>query len=130
MLVLALQKAFPDHKFLGEESVSAGEKSVLTDAATWVIDPIDGTTNFVHGYLSQPKRYILCSPSLPSYPFICICIGLVINKQPQVGVVLNPILGETFTAYKGGGAFLNGKRIHVSHADDITHASISSNIGI
>ena len=129
MLVLALQKAFPDHKFLGEESVSAGEKSVLTDAPTWVIDPIDGTTNFVHGYLSQSKRHTLCSPPF-SYPFICICVGLVINKQPQVGVVLNPILGETFTACKGSGAFLNGKRIHVSHADDITHASISSNIGI
>jgi len=108
LIVATLQSAFPTHKFLGEE----GEKHALTDEPTWVIDPIDGTTNFVHGY-----------------PFICICIGLSINKQVQVGVVHNPVLNEKFAAYKGGGAFLNGKRIHVSETEDITHASVSSNIG-
>lgn len=61
------------------------------------MDPLDGTTNFVH-----------------SYPFTCVSIGLAVQQQPVVGVVYNPILGELFYAAKGSGAFLNDKPISVS----------------
>lgn len=61
------------------------------------VDPLDGTTNFVHGY-----------------PFTCVSIGLAVQQQPVVGVVYNPMLGEMFTAAKGYGAFLNDKPIRVS----------------
>ena len=58
---------YPDHKFIGEEgSAAAGSTAELTDAPTWIVDPLDGTTNFVH-----------------MFPFVCVCIGLAINKQAR-----------------------------------------------
>jgi len=89
-----LNKIFPTHSFIGEETTAANHNAScnLTDNPTWCIDPIDGTTNFVHGL-----------------PFICISIGLLINKEPVVGVIFNPILNDLYTACKNGGAFLNGK---------------------
>ncbi|KAJ3054599.1 Inositol monophosphatase 2 [Rhizophlyctis rosea] len=89
-----LRAVFPDHKFIGEETVSATEdaKTQLTDAPTWVVDPVDGTTNFVHGF-----------------PFVAVAIGFVIEKVPVVGVVYNPILDELFHASAGQGAFLNNQ---------------------
>nr|CAD7455632.1 unnamed protein product [Timema tahoe] len=89
-----LGEKFPTHKLIGEESVT---EPVLTDAPTWIIDPIDGTTNFIHGF-----------------PLTCISIGLTVNREPVLGVVYNPILEHMFTAKKGQGAFLNSRRIHVS----------------
>ena len=83
---------YPNHKFIGEEESSdAGATPELTDVPTWIIDPVDGTTNFVHGF-----------------PFVCVCIGVTLRKQVIAGVVHNPILNETFTASLNGGAFLNG----------------------
>eukprot|EP00879_Flechtneria_rotunda_P029841 GHRR01032297.1.p1 GENE.GHRR01032297.1~~GHRR01032297.1.p1 ORF type:complete len:111 (+),score=29.89 GHRR01032297.1:677-1009(+) len=61
------------------------------------VDPLDGTTNFVHGY-----------------PFICVSIGLTVNRLPVVGVVYNPVLGEMFTAAQGLGAYLNAKPLKAS----------------
>jgi fructose-1,6-bisphosphatase/inositol monophosphatase family enzyme len=61
------------------------------------VDPLDGTTNFVHGY-----------------PFSCVSIGLAVRRQPVVGVVFNPVLGELFAAAQGHGATLNGAPIRVS----------------
>lgn len=84
----------------------------ITDAPTWIIDPIDGTTNFVH-----------------SYPIIGICIGLAINRQTMVGIVYNPILNEKFTAIRGKGAFLNGQRIYVDKSTSLANAIISTNVG-
>ncbi|KAG7169960.1 Inositol monophosphatase 1-like [Homarus americanus] len=55
LLITGLSGVFPDHKFIGEESVAAGEKCVLTDEPTWIIDPIDGTMNFVHSF---PYTYL------------------------------------------------------------------------
>ncbi|CAG8613259.1 16960_t:CDS:2, partial [Racocetra persica] len=85
-----LKEKFPDHMFIGEESKAAGNHHELTDKPTWIVDPIDGTTNFIHGF-----------------PFVAVSIGLTINKEPVVGVVFNPFLNELFTARKGHGAFLN-----------------------
>lgn len=89
-----LHKAFPDFRFLGEESgISAGEPG----AYTWHVDPLDGTTNFVHGF-----------------PMFCVSIGLAVGNEPLVGVIHIPTLDETFHGAKGQGAKLNRNRIHVS----------------
>lgn len=77
--------------------MAGGEKCVLTTAPTWIIDPIDGTMNFVH-----------------SFPYTCISVGLWVNKQAEIGIVYNPVLDQMFTATKGQGAYLNGERIHTS----------------
>jgi len=67
---------------------------------TWLIDPIDGTTNFVH-----------------SFPHTCISIALAVNKELEIGIVYNPILEQLFTARRGHGAFLNGKPIKSSNVE-------------
>jgi len=109
-----LGAAFPTHKFLGEESHSSSKISNYNwgNDPTWIIDPIDGTTNFVS-----------------RLPFLCASIGLAIGKEPILGVIYNPILEELFWAVKGGGAFLNGKQIHVSKIEDLESAVISTNVG-
>lgn len=89
-----LSKLFPNHTIVAEES---SDEVALSKTATIYIDPIDGTTNFVHGF-----------------PFVSISIGVYNGTEGQYGVVYNPIMNEMFTAKKGEGAFLNGKRINVS----------------
>lgn len=85
-------------RFIGEETVSRSNfLPELTNAPTWIIDPIDGTTNFVH-----------------SFPYTCISIALAVNKELQIGIVYNPILEQLFTARKGHGAYLNEKPIKSS----------------
>lgn len=90
-----LEKLFPTFQFLGEESGEVGAHNKRTP--TWHVDPLDGTTNFVHGF-----------------PMFCVSIGLAVGDEPVVGVIHIPTVGETFAAAKGCGATLNGKRIHVS----------------
>jgi len=103
MVIGAIRGRYPTHMFVAEESVSAGESvEIFTDAPTWSIDPIDGTTNFVH-----------------RFPFCCISIGYVVNKVSQVGVIYNPILDEMFTAIRGRGAFKNGVDISVSRTEEL-----------
>ncbi|XP_034830707.1 inositol monophosphatase 1 [Maniola hyperantus] len=111
-LIGGLSKKFPSHKFIGEESVAEGAKCVLTDEPTWIIDPIDGTLNFIHGY-----------------PSSCISLGLTINKEAVAGIIFNPIVNQLFTAKKGQGAFLNGKPIHVSQVKDMKNALVSFEVG-
>ena len=84
--------AFPEHSFLGEESGRKGASEFV-----WVVDPIDGTTNFSH-------RLDVFSHS----------IGLVKGNEILCGAIFNPLQKKLFTAAKGKGAFLNGKKIHVS----------------
>jgi myo-inositol-1(or 4)-monophosphatase len=88
-----LKKKFPGHDLLGEESGRLSDHSRYT----WVVDPLDGTTNFAH-----------------SYPFFCVSIALLFNGKPIVGVIYDALRGECFTAEKGRGAFLNGRRMKVS----------------
>ncbi|KAI8342121.1 inositol monophosphatase [Chlamydoabsidia padenii] len=85
-----LSSTYPTHKFIGEETMAAGTKTYFTSDPTWIVDPIDGTTNFVHGY-----------------PFVAVSIGLTINKVPVVGVVYNPLLNELYSAAQGLGSYLN-----------------------
>lgn len=107
-----LKQHFPTHKFIGEETTAACGASELTDAPTWIVDPLDGTTNFVHGF-----------------PFVCVSIGLTIQKIPTVGVVYNPIMNELFTGIRGKGAFLNGNPIKVSSQDELVKALLVTEAG-
>lgn len=111
-LINGLSKKFPTHNFIGEETVSDGGKCELTDAPTWIIDPVDGTMNFVHGF-----------------PHSCISVGLAINKECVAGIIYNPLLDQLFTAKKGQGAFYNGRQIHVSKVKELRNALIVSEIG-
>src|SRR5262245_14373750 len=92
---------FPDHLFLGEEDSvgkSAEQTRPVADAPpVWVVDPLDGTANYVH--------------DVPAY---CVSIGLVVNGAIEVGVILDPRQNELFAAAKGRGAFLNGRPMRVS----------------
>ncbi|XP_047947922.1 inositol monophosphatase 3-like [Salvia hispanica] len=106
-----LKKQYPDHMFIGEETVAAGGNMELTNEPTWIVDPIDGTFNFVHGY-----------------PFVCVSIGLTIGKIATVGVVYNPIMDELFTAVRGKGAFLNGKPIRVSSQDELVKSLLAAEV--
>ncbi|TFL06357.1 myo inositol monophosphatase [Pterulicium gracile] len=83
-------KQYPAFHFIGEESYSAGNRPPLTDEPTFCVDPIDGTTNFVHGF-----------------PFVCISIGLIYKKRPVIGVIYNPFLDQLYTGLKGHGSFLS-----------------------
>lgn len=112
LLIDGLSKAFPSHKFIGEESVSSGAHCDLTDAPTWIIDPVDGTMNFVH-----------------SFPHSCISIALFVNKLPEIGIVYNPMLEQLFTARKGKGAYLNGEKITVSGITKLEDALILTEFG-
>jgi inositol-phosphate phosphatase/L-galactose 1-phosphate phosphatase len=98
-----LRSTFPSYLFIGEESsADTGSIPVLTDQPTWIVDPIDGTTNFVH-----------------SFPFSCVSIGLVVNKIVVVGVVYDSKADEMFVAIRGFGAYLNKTKISVSSAKKI-----------
>ncbi|XP_054840824.1 inositol monophosphatase 1 isoform X2 [Eublepharis macularius] len=112
MIISSIKEKYPSHSFIGEESVAAGAGSTLTDNPTWIIDPIDGTTNFVH-----------------RFPFVAVSIGFVVNKKIEFGVVFSCVEDKMYTARKGKGAFCNGQKIHVSQLQDITKALIVTELG-
>ncbi|XP_048748193.1 inositol monophosphatase 1-like [Ostrea edulis] len=112
LIISLLHEKYPTHQFIGEESTAEGKKVEWTDAPTWIIDPIDGTANFVH-----------------SIPQTCVCIGLSINKQMVVGVVHLPITGQTYFASKGGGAYCNSQRITVSKVKDLKKSVVITEAG-
>lgn len=92
-IISYLKKKFPSHSFLAEETA---DNKPCGDYC-WIIDPLDGTVNFVHGV-----------------PLFCVSIALSHNGTMVSGVVHSPVLGETFVAQRDSGAWLNGKRISVS----------------
>jgi myo-inositol-1(or 4)-monophosphatase len=96
--VEGLQKIVPDAGFVAEEG--SGQKNET--GLNWVIDPLDGTTNFVHGV----KVW-------------CTSIGLCLGTEPICGVIFDPSTDEMYAAWKGGGAWLNGKRIATSQIDSL-----------
>jgi len=84
-----IKNKYPDFQFVGEESYAAGSRNPLTDEPTFCVDPIDGTTNFVHGF-----------------PFVCISLGLIYKRRPILGVIYNPFLDHLYTGIKGQGSYL------------------------
>jgi myo-inositol-1(or 4)-monophosphatase len=109
----ALLAAFPDHVFLGEEEcVGKTPEETRPPASSppvWVVDPLDGTANYVH--------------DVPAY---CVSIGLWAGGKPLVGVIHDPRMNEVFTAAAGLGAFLNGKPIRVSAVPGLDGGMIST----
>lgn len=112
LLISNLKSKFPGHRFIGEESTAGGIKCELTDDPTWIIDPIDGTMNFVHGY-----------------PNVCVSVALWVNKVAEIGIIYNPVLELFFSARRGQGAFLNGKPIHVSRENELSKSLIGFEFG-
>lgn len=88
LIASSLRNEYPTFDFIGEETYTPGTS--ITNSPTFIVDPIDGTSNFVHGF-----------------PAVCVSIGLVVDKQPVIGVVYNPFLDELYTAVKGSGAFVH-----------------------
>lgn len=102
-IVDILLTSFPDHGILGEEGGTRNTSS----AYTWLIDPLDGTTNYTH-----------------AFPIFSISIALEFNGELQLGVIYDPIRDEMFSAQRGKGAFLNGRRIRVSETTRIEKAML------
>lgn len=103
-VISVIQAAFPTHQILAEE---AGLHSEQQSPYKWIIDPLDGTTNFAHGF-----------------PFYNVSIGLEWQGQCVVGAVIDPFRNELFTAETGCGAKLNGSPIHVSRVDTLRKALV------
>ncbi|CCO24587.1 inositol monophosphatase family protein [Maridesulfovibrio hydrothermalis] len=104
-LKVELSKILPDSSFLAEET--AGDAQLVN--RTWIIDPLDGTTNFAHGL-----------------PMVATSVALWEDDQVVLGIINLPILNEVFTAIRGGGAFLNGQPIHVSNCENLEMSLIAT----
>lgn len=98
LIMDTIKKQFPEHYILSEES---GEH-IMDSEYKWIIDPIDGTVNFANGI-----------------PLCCVSIGVEKAGEMVLGAVYNPFLDEMFFAEKGGGATLNGKKLHVTEKDNV-----------
>lgn len=93
-----LRARFPGHDIVTEET----EIDLTGSRHVWFVDPLDGTTNFTHGY-----------------PFFCASVALAVDGVLAAGAIFDPIKQELFSAERGGGAYLNGRRIHVSAASEL-----------
>ena len=98
-----LRKKYPNYNLWGEES----GQGKIQSKYTWLVDPLDGTTNYAHGY-----------------PFFCCSIALLKNSEPIAGVIYDALRDECFTATKGCGAFLNGKRLRVSKTKTLAESLV------
>jgi myo-inositol-1(or 4)-monophosphatase len=107
-IIEVLKSAYPDHAILAEESGASANLHDENDNV-WIIDPLDGTTNFIHGF--------------PQY---CVSIALQQRGQITQAVVYDPTRNDLFTATKGAGAYLNEKRIRVTKRDKISDALIGT----
>ncbi len=99
-----LKRAYPRDAFLGEESGKTGNSRNV-----WVIDPLDGTRNYLRGF-----------------PHFSVSIGLLENGEPTLGVIYDPLRDELFTADRGNGAYLNDRRIRVSRRDGLSGALLAT----
>jgi myo-inositol-1(or 4)-monophosphatase len=103
-IIHCILKHYPDHAILAEESGTQGESDTV-----WIIDPLDGTTNFLHGF-----------------PVFAVSIGVQVNGRMEHGVVYDPLRQELFTATRGQGAHLEGRRIRVSGRKQLERSLIGT----
>jgi myo-inositol-1(or 4)-monophosphatase len=104
-----LGRRYPHHAFIGEEDKASHVPPGLDAPPTWIVDPLDGTTNYVH-----------------DVPFYCVSIGLQIAGEPVVGVVLEPSRRELFRAARGLGAWLGDQRLSASRASRLEEALLAT----
>lgn len=104
-----LHGRFPTHGFLGEEDQSGHGRPGKDAPPTWIVDPIDGTTNYVH-----------------DFPLYCVSIGLQVAGELVAGVILEPTRDELFWAAQGRGAWVNSERLQVSGAERLEDALLST----
>jgi len=100
-----IAKSFPTHALLAEESGQSKNRS----SHQWIVDPLDGTTNYAHGY-----------------PAFCVSIGLEVEGKMVVGAVYDPVRDELFSAADGHGAHLNRRRIHVSDETSLSQSLLAT----
>jgi len=102
-----LRASFPDHRILAEEGGGDGWRE--PGPPIWLVDPLDGTNNFAHGF-----------------PQVGVSLALLQDRQPVVGVVHDPLRGETFTAVANQGAAMDGRPIHVTEVDTLADAFLGT----
>jgi myo-inositol-1(or 4)-monophosphatase len=100
-----IHRQYPDHGILSEESALENSQAALR----WIIDPLDGTTNFAHGF-----------------PFFCVSIALENQGVTELGVIYDPTRNDMFTAAQGGGATLNGKPLHISSVKNLSRSLLAT----
>lgn len=105
MILSRIYQNYPQHDILTEES----EKKRIGSDFRWIIDPLDGTTNYAH-----------------HYPVFCVSLALEFKDQIYLGVIYNPMLDEMFVARRGEGAFLNGTRISVSDTKELRQSLLAT----
>src|SRR5690554_3728553 len=103
-IINIIKKSYPDHAIMAEESGQTGQNDVV-----WVIDPLDGTTNYLH-----------------SFPHYCVSIGVMVKGRVEHAVIFDPLRDELFTASRGEGAKLNDRRLRVSKRKDLNGALIAT----
>jgi myo-inositol-1(or 4)-monophosphatase len=109
-LLEVIQGAFPGHRFVGEEGVFRAKASVAAEAGySWIVDPLDGTTNYAH-----------------RYPHFCVSIALELEGRILLGVVYDPMRDELFTGVRGKGAELNGRLMHVSETAALVRSLLAT----
>ena len=107
LIVTRLRAAFPGHRILAEEG--GGDEWNTPGPPVWLVDPLDGTNNFSHGF-----------------PHVAISLALLVEGQPVVGVAHDPLRDETFAATAGGGTTLDGWPIHVSRVEHLADAFLAT----
>ncbi|OUR74354.1 inositol monophosphatase [Methylophaga sp. 41_12_T18] len=103
-IISVIKKAYPDHAILAEESGRSGDNDTV-----WIIDPLDGTTNFLHGF-----------------PHYCVSIAVMVRGKIEHGVIYDPLREELFTASRGDGAQLNDRRLRVAKRKELTDGLLAT----
>ncbi len=106
-ILALLHDRFPDHAVLSEEG--AAGPAIMPEEPIWIVDPLDGTTNFAHGF-----------------PWVAVSIAFAVGGLGQLGVVYNPLFDELFCAVRGAGTWLNGRRVQVSSAPGLGSALLAT----
>jgi myo-inositol-1(or 4)-monophosphatase len=104
-IIERIKSYYPRHAILAEEADASGIIHEGQGEWKWIVDPLDGTTNYAHGY-----------------PCFCVSMALERDNRIELGVIYDPMREETFVAERGEGATLNGRRIHVSETEDLNRA--------
>lgn len=106
-ILARLERNFPDHAIVAEEGGASGPSA--SAEYHWHVDPLDGTTNFAHGY-----------------PVFAVSLGLLQRGEPLIGAIYSPVTQQMFTAIRGRGAFRDGCPIHVSAVDKLAHSLLAT----